>query len=101
MSRKRRRGKAESEAPKPLSARAADILADLEDIEDSAWLVRCFRRWWYRDVIIATAMEALEAVSGHDKMLEKLRKAVAIQVTTLGGPQIDWAKQATKKGAEE
>lgn len=98
MSRKSRRSR-DDEARKPIAKRAADLADWLEDVENSAGIIRAVRFWWNRNKIVDVALEALDALVDLEKkdgMHDRIRRSLAIAVTALGGPRIDWEKQAAK-----
>jgi hypothetical protein len=80
MSRKRKK----EDANKPISARAKDLAEWLEDLQESASLVRLFRLWWNRFLVLEIALEACDALVDMDKRDDKLRRAVQILVNNLG-----------------
>lgn len=68
----------------------------LEDILDTPALGRWIRVLWNCRAILEHALEAIDHVIAVRKTEDKLRRTVALAVTQLGGPAIDWEKQATK-----
>lgn len=86
-----------AKAPPTFAEEAAETGAWLEHIRNKPAVLRWFSMAWHKHDILAIAIDGCaEAVDG-SKTVEKVRKAVGIAVRSLGGPDIDWAKQATKK----
>lgn len=90
------RGKGDDK-PKTFADQAAEIGDWLEDVRDSGPLVRTIKLWWHRHTILEYALAGADEALNANKSVEKIRKAIGIAVSALGGPAIDWAKQAVKK----
>lgn len=97
MSKRKRK---EDDKDKPLALRAADLADWLEDIEESAWLVRCFKRWWNRSAIFDLAADALAELAEIEKkngMHDKVRRALNTAVMAMGGAELKWAHDKGKR----
>lgn len=91
--------KRKKDSDSPITVRAQDLHDWLDDMNDKPGFVRWILVRWYRERIISTAMEALEALAKGDKALDKGRRAAAIIVSSLGG--WDAIKKLSSGGKED
>lgn len=91
---RRRDGRKQEAKPKSFAEQADEIGDWLESIQKSPF--RFFRMIWHRHAILDYALAGCDDALASYKTSDKVRRNIALIVTALGGPSIDWGKQATK-----
>lgn len=93
------KGKAKAEPT--FAEQAAATGQWLERIRDRPGIFRWFSMVWNRHDILAIAIDGCAEAADTAKVVDKVRRSLGIAVRQLGGPDIDWAKQATKRKEDD